>query len=137
MNTTGLKVAKGIIAVIVLVVILFTVRGYLTDYREAPREDTTEPTQTVSPSDTQTEPQDDADTDEPTDADTDPQRLTVTIDGLNLRTKPDSTAEAVRGLKKGEVVTVISKTGDWYEVSTEKDEEGFITDNPGYTKAAK
>ena len=137
MNSTTVKALKAIAAVVVLVVLLLTVRGYLSDYREAPRTPAAEPTQTAEPPADSADTEPAADAEEPAREETEVKELRVTIDGLNLRTKPDSTAEPVRGLKKDEVVTVVAKTGDWYEVTTEKDEKGFITDNPGYTKAVE
>ncbi len=135
MNTSAIKAIKAVGAIIVLAALLFTVRGYLRDYREAPRGPSTETTQTAEPaSDSQDAEGDEAEGESAEEAG---ERLEVTIDGLNLRTKPDSTAEAVRGLKKGEIITVVDKSGDWYQVTTEKDEKGYITDNPGYTKAVK
>lgn len=138
MNSTGAKVLKALAGVIVLAALILAVRGYIREYRDAPRTGSVDATQTSEPTDTES-PADTPDQTDEAGADTNApeERLEVTIDGLNLRAGPDSTADPIRGLKRGEIVTVQSKTGDWYQVTTEEDETGFITDNPGYTKAAK
>lgn len=60
--------------------------------------------------------------------------LTVQIDGLNLRKKASKDADVVRGLDKGEKLTVLDEQDDWYRVKTSKGETGWITADASYTK---
>lgn len=133
MSTGVMKWVRGLVALVVLVSIALVVRGWWTEYKAAPRP-SQETTQTAEPVDTVDEPQEEPDA-APAEEPAKPVVLIVRTDGLNFRVKPDSTSEAIRGLEKGETLTVITKEGDWYQVKTEKDETGWITDNPSYTKA--
>lgn len=54
------------------------------------------------------------------------------IDGVNFRTKPSSTAKLIRGLKKGEKVTILLKDGQWYQVKDSKGKTGWVTANADY-----
>jgi len=54
------------------------------------------------------------------------------IDGVNFRTKPSSSAKLIRGLKKGEKVTVLLKEGSWYKVKDSKGKTGWVTANGDY-----
>ena len=54
------------------------------------------------------------------------------ISGVNFRTKPSSSATLIRGLKKGEKVTVILKEGSWYKVKDSKGKTGWVTANGDY-----
>jgi N-acetylmuramoyl-L-alanine amidase len=54
------------------------------------------------------------------------------IDGVNFRTKPASNAELIRGLKKNEKVTVVSKEGQWYKVKDSKGTVGWVTATGNY-----
>jgi uncharacterized protein YgiM (DUF1202 family) len=56
----------------------------------------------------------------------------VRIDGVNFRTKPSSSAKLIRGLKKGEEVTVVLKDGQWYKVEDSKGKTGWVTANADY-----
>ena len=56
----------------------------------------------------------------------------VKIDGVNFRTKPSSSAKLIRGLKKGEKVTVLLKDGQWYKVKDSKGKTGWVTANGDY-----
>lgn len=56
----------------------------------------------------------------------------VKIDGVNFRTKPSSSAKLIRGLKKGEEVTVVLKDGQWYKVEDSKGKTGWVTANGDY-----
>ncbi|NTU71907.1 MAG: SH3 domain-containing protein [Coriobacteriia bacterium] len=54
------------------------------------------------------------------------------IDGVNFRVKPSSSAKLIRGLKKGEEVTIILKEGQWYQVKDSKGKSGWVTANADY-----
>ena len=51
----------------------------------------------------------------------------VKIDGVNFRVKPTSRAKVIRGLNKGETVTVLAKEGQWYQIKDRKGKMGWVT----------
>jgi len=128
------KWLKAAVALIVLVFLLYTVRGWWTEYKAAPRTGIT--TGTVEPTTTPAaeKPAESSPADDGT---AQPDVLIVTTDGLNFRVDPDATAKNLRGLKEGEKLTVVKKNGDWYQVKTATGETGWITDNPSYTRIEK
>lgn len=132
MSGSWTKWVRAAIALVVLGVLVFTVRGWWTEYQSAPRA-STETSATA-------EPAADTDSTEDTGADADPAAKTVRVvltEGLNFREEPDATGKAIRGLKKGEKVTVVKKSGDWFQVTTVEGETGWITDNASYTREEK
>lgn len=58
-------------------------------------------------------------------------------DGVNFRVKPASNAKLIRGLKKGEKVTIITKDGQWYNVKDTKGIVGWITANGDYVAVVR
>ena len=56
------------------------------------------------------------------------------IDGVNFRVKPTSSAKLIRGLKKGETVTVLAKEGQWYQVKDKKGKTGWVTSSSDYVQ---
>jgi len=54
------------------------------------------------------------------------------INGVNFRVKPSSSAALIRGLKKGEKVTILLKDGQWYRVKDSKGKLGWVTANGDY-----
>jgi len=133
-----MKWVRAAVAVVVLVSLALIVRGWWRQYKSAPRpsQDTTQTAEPIAPTDTQGE-EAPAAAPEAGDTAAAPTVLVVRTDGLNFRVKPDSTSEAIRGLEKGETLTVVTKDGDWYQVKTAKGETGWITDNPSYTSVQK
>lgn len=59
------------------------------------------------------------------------------IDGVNFRVKPASSAKLIRGLKKGEQVTVLLKEGQWYKVEDSAGKTGWVTANADYVELQK
>ena len=51
---------------------------------------------------------------------------TVNTLSLNIRSKASTTASTLGSLKKGEVVTIISKSGDWLYIKTSKNLIGYV-----------
>lgn len=49
-----------------------------------------------------------------------PIRARIKVDGVNLRSKPNVDAQIVCILKKGTLVDINQKTGNWYKISTGK-----------------
>jgi uncharacterized protein YgiM (DUF1202 family) len=58
--------------------------------------------------------------------------VTVTQNGLNFRVKPASSAKLIRGMKKGDKMTLLAKEGQWYKVKDSKGKTGWITATSGY-----
>jgi len=133
-----MKLVRVILALVALAFLLLTVRGWWTEYESAsqgtgstavPAETSATPEPTpVTPAPEVTLPQ------EPVE---DVQVLVVLTDGLNFREGPDNDSIAIRGLDKGEKVTVVKKDDGWYQVTTDQGETGWITDNPSYTRTEK
>jgi uncharacterized protein YgiM (DUF1202 family) len=59
------------------------------------------------------------------------------IEGVNFRVKPATSAKLIRGLKKGEQVTVILKDGQWYQVKDSKGKIGWVTASSDYVSLKK
>ncbi len=45
---------------------------------------------------------------------------------LNLRSQPNTTSSIITKLVKGETVTLVSKSGDWYKITTSKGKTGYV-----------
>lgn len=45
---------------------------------------------------------------------------------LNLRSQPNTTSSIIGKLLKNETVTLISKSGDWYKITTAKGTTGYV-----------
>jgi uncharacterized protein YgiM (DUF1202 family) len=130
MNQNALKLLRGVVGTIVLLALLLVIRGWWSEYQATPtaRSVSTETSATASSDETKTPAEEKNDK---------PMKLTVLIDGLNLREKPAIDAKVVRGLKKKETLEVLELKGDWYQVKTPKDEEGWISANSSYTQIKK
>jgi len=135
-----MKWIRAAAALVVLATLVITVRGWWTQYKTAPPATggvtaTSEATATPGAAEpVEAPPQEPA---PPEEAPAEEQVLEVLTDGLNFRVDPDATAKAIRGLQKGETVTVLNKNGGWYQVRTEQGDTGWITDNPSYTRTKK
>lgn len=45
---------------------------------------------------------------------------------VNFRTSPDTSSDSIRALNKGEKVTVLKRSGEWYKVQTDNDITGWV-----------
>ena len=54
------------------------------------------------------------------------------IDGVNFRTSPAFNAKLIRGLKKNERVTILSKEGQWYQIKDSKGKIGWVSASGDY-----
>ena len=84
--TTG-KIIRGLLGLVVLAILVFTVNGWWAEYKNATPKASTETTATAVATAT---PAAAAGT------------VVILTDGLNFREKPDATGKSLRGLKKGE-----------------------------------
>ena len=118
------KVMRALAGLVVLGLLVMTVNGWWTDYRKVtPKSGVTTATVTA----TATPP--------PTAAAA--QTVSVLVDGLNFRAKPDATGKSLRGLKKGEKLTLVSQAGSWLQLKDASGQVGWVTNNPQYLRINK
>ena len=121
--TTG-KVLRALLALTILLILVVTVNGWWKDYQKAaPKTGVT--TATVPATATAPPP--------PAPGPT----VSVLVDGLNFREKPDATGKSLRGLKKGEKFTLVSQSGSWLQLRDAAGQVGWVTNNPQYLKIDK
>lgn len=117
-SVTILRAAGGLVLVAVIAYFVF---GYVQEYRaEQAREPRLEITNT-DPAKASVQP-----------AQSSSKTVVVLIDGLNFRKAADPKAVAIRGLKKGEQLTLLEKSSGWYHVSDVNKVEGWVSANPQY-----
>ena len=142
MNTV--KIAKAVLGIAVVLVLFLIVANWWGDYRGAAAgakagKGSTATSSTVTGG-TSVSPESGMGNDSGATAggtDAPPQVLIVSVDGLNFREQPDGQSKAIRGLSKGERVTLVATQGDWYKVEDSKGVIGYITSNPTYTEKPK
>lgn len=115
----AMKIVRAVIGIVVVVALGFVVMDWWSDFKSASRANpTASTTATGTPSTVPTS--------------------TVSgvgvakIDGVNFRVKPSSNAKLIRGLKKGEKLTILLKDGQWYQVKDSKGKTGWVTANADY-----
>lgn len=129
MSRSVAMVLRGIVGVVVVVMLLLVVNGWWREYKEASTlRSAGEPVQNGSGTGEEGGGSTPASGDEV---------VVVLVDGLNLRSKPEADAKAVRSLKKGERLTLIKTEGAWYLVKTAEGDEGWTSTNPSYSKIEK
>ena len=116
------KLFRALIGVAVVGLILVMLGSWWGDYRAAAVKDAASQPTTTSPN--------------PVSAMT-PQKVLVLTDGVNLREKPDITAKMIRGLKRGETLDMVGKSGSWMQVRESGGAIGWVSDNPQYLKVEK
>lgn len=117
------KVLRALGGLIVLLILVLTVNNWWTDYRKAtPKRGETTATVTATP------------TAAPAAANS---TVSVLVDGLNFRVKPDATGKSLRGLKKGEKLTLVSQAGSWLQLKDAAGKVGWVTNNPQYLRIDK
>ncbi len=128
------NILRGVAALAALVVLIFVVWGYVSDFRDAGNT-APETTSTVEPSQTPDGAKAAAEGAKEGAAESTAGKVViVTIDGLNFRTKPESDAKAIRGLEKGEKLTLVKTQDGWYQVKDAAGKVGWISSNPQYSK---
>lgn len=128
MNQQILKMVRAVVGILVLLYLFVTVRGWWSEYKVAPNPSA----QSVETTETANGESGEGDQGIPAEG-----TLVVQIAGLNLRDKPAIDGAQIRGLEKNEKLSLIKRQGDWYYVSTTKDEEGWISANKSYTNLQK
>jgi len=59
-------------------------------------------------------------------------KVRVLASGLNLRSSPQKNRNIIGSLKKGTILSVLSKKDDWYEVETPTGKKGFVSTDLKY-----
>ncbi len=130
------KLTRAAVGVVVVAILFGLVANYIGNYREATRAGgsaSSSGTATPTP-DGSTPSTSAADSSEP---EASAQVLIVAVDGLNFRKEPSGQSRAMRGLSKGEKLTLLATEGDWFKVRDGNNVVGYITSNPAYTDVAK
>lgn len=132
----AMKIAKAALGVVVVIVLFVVVMNWWGDYRAATavlkgaKASSGATTSTVTSGGSgdsgATQP-------DKTTNGTSTKVLLVAVDGLNFRAQPNSDSKSIRGLSKGERVTLLATVGDWYKVKDSRGVIGYITANPTYT----
>jgi uncharacterized protein YgiM (DUF1202 family) len=89
---------------------------------ESPEAESTEPEETAaesSPDETESTATATAE------SDSGEQTVTVAVDTGNVRAEPALTAELVARIKEGDTVRVLAEDGDWFQIRTPEDAEGW------------
>lgn len=137
------KVPLGVRAVggaLLLAGVLFSIIGYVGDYRSAKRagasSDVTSSVDATGASVPDTSSGNGLGAMQPAKEATGA-TVVVQIEGLNLRVKPESDAEVIRGLARGEKLRWVSSRTGWYQVTDRDSRTGWISSNPQYATLEK
>jgi len=119
---TAGKLVRGLLGLVVLGILLFTVNGWWAEYKNATPTASSETTATAVATAT---------------APVAAGSVVILTDGLNFREKPDATGKSLRGLKKGETFVLVSQNGSWLEIKDGAGQVGWVNNNPQYVKIQK
>ncbi len=89
---------------------------------ESPEAETTEPEETAAES---PPPETESAETATTESDSGEQTVSVTVDTGNVRAEPALTGELVARIKEGDTVQVLAEDGDWFQIRTSDDAEGW------------
>ena len=129
MNDPTKRLVRSLIGIIVMVILLIVVNNWWGDYKDAASRLPDAPaTSTVDA--TKTAPA----TGSPSVA---RKTVLVLIDGLNFRKKPETGSATIRGLKKGEKLTLVKAQEDWYQVRDSDGAVGWVAAKPQYVRLEK
>ena len=147
------RIARGVVAVVVAVALLWVAMGIVADYRQAKD---LQKAKAAAKAAAQSEPETDTETatsdllhpdvtSEPATSGTKPgavpapkgSTVVVLVDGVNLRVEPDTKAKVIRGLKKGDELILVATEGDYYKVEYAKGKTGFVSSKPHFTKVVE
>lgn len=124
--TTGSKVVRGAVGVIVVVVLFIVVLNWWGDFRSskgsAPAGEATSTATSASKGTSGSSKTAKSSS------------VVVMIDGLNFRVSPSADAKTIRGLAKGDKLRLVAKKGTWYQVKDAKGAVGWVTADSQYTR---
>ena len=120
------RILRGLLGVLVVGALLFVLNGWWHDYRQArPSRGSTESSSTATGTPVP-------------DRSTPAQGVAVAvIDGVNLRQQPDAASKSMRGLKKGERLTILAAQDSWYQVKDAAGKTGWVTSSSQYIRVEK
>ena len=141
MNPAIMRIAKGVVGAVVLIVLLVTVSRWWGEYRD--HSTTAKPAAQAEKTPSQGEgkaetPKADAQKAEP--AEQKPETavktkiVVVRTDGLNFRKQPQQDSTVIRGLDKGEKLTYLKEDGGWFQVQDADGVKGWISSKPQYAE---
>jgi uncharacterized protein YgiM (DUF1202 family) len=139
-NTVAIKVLKGAVGVLILVVLLMTVSRWWADYRDSAAESrgSVPATEAAPPQgeggDSSGSKSDQAEAKSASDAEKPEKVVVVLTDGLNFREQPDSDSNEIRALDKGDKLVYIKKQGNWYQVEDDDGTRGWVSARADYSK---
>ena len=121
------KVIRALVGLAIVLVLLFTVRAWYDDYRVAARK-------ASKLSSTSTSRTIDATAVVPVQG----QRVAILVDGLSLRSTPETSTKALRQLKKGEQLLLVGVTqSNWLQLRDTSGKLGFVLNNASAVKVQK
>ena len=121
------KVIRGLIGLVVVLVLLFTVRAWYDDYRVAARKAATLASSSTSRTVEATAV-----------VPVQGQRVAILVDGLSLRSAPETSTKVVRPLKKGEQLLLVGVTqSNWLQLRDPSGKLGFVLNNASAVKVHK
>ena len=121
------KVGRGLVGLVVVVALLLTVRAWYRDYTVAARK-------VAAASSKSTTRTVDATAVVPVQG----QRVAILVDGLSLRSTPETSTKAVRSLKKGEQLLLVGVTqSNWLQLRDSAGKLGFVLNSTSAVKIQK
>jgi len=147
-NSSALKVLKAVGGALAILILVITVARWYGDYRiSATDKVIEEATSSVQgegseasdqePTAEENEPAasgSDSGSEEPEQAKPTSKTVVVLTDGLNFRKEPKKGAAVIRGLDKGEKLTLIEEADGWYYVETSDGTKGYISASSSYSE---
>lgn len=132
MNSSLMKVLKAVAGILVLLVLIGTVSRWWGDYRTSGAPAGSGTTTSTAAPEGEGEPESaESDSDEAA-----PETKTVLVltEGLNFRKEPSRDSDVIRGLAKGEKMTLIKTESGWHQVEAEDGTRGWISANTTYSE---
>lgn len=121
------KVIRALVGLAIVLVLLFTVRAWYDDYRVAAR-------RVSKLSSSSTSRTIDATAVVPVQG----QRVAILVDGLLLRSTPETSTKVLRPLKKGEQLLLVGVTqSNWLQLRDTSGKLGFVLNNTSAVKVQK
>lgn len=126
MNLSAARIAKGILGIVVILILFSVVTRWYGDYRDTVKASPQQAGGNTSPAG-----------ESETTGTTKPSGKVVVVltNGLNFRDQPSrEDGNKIRGLKKGERLTLIKAKSGWYYVEDKSGARGWISSSKSYTK---
>ena len=121
------KVARGLIGLVVVVALLLTVRAWYRDYTVAARRAATASSKSTTRS-----------VDATAVVPVQGQRVAILVDGLSMRSTPETSTKVVRSLKKGEQLLLVGVTqSNWLQLRDSSGKLGFVLNSTSAVKIQK